>query len=85
MTRRKFITRMVPGFFAAPVAQYGFSEPLPPPGADTPENLTIRVTSLEVRDSVMLAMMSEMAKSIRQLSAKFGNPGPHLEPRARAT
>jgi hypothetical protein len=85
-SRRKFLTRLLPGVAAAPLAQYGYDDPTPPPGADTPVNLTIRITVEEVKTALILAMIKEQGDLIRWLMTQIRVPGdPWAEKKPRAT
>ncbi len=75
MSRRDLL-RHLPGVLALPLAQNYMTQPTPIAPASTQE-LTERVTVLELRDSAILAVMAMMNRDMRAIEAKMGHPGPH--------
>lgn len=82
MSRRRFLHTQ-PTELIRWLLQYPYDPPSP--GADTPLNLTIRVTTLEVRVSVILGMMAEMGKELKRLGSRLPQTGPYWPDRRRAT
>ncbi len=76
MSRRDLL-RHLPGVLALPLAQNYMPQPTPVP-ADNQE-LTERVTVLELKFSGVLAVMAMMNADMRKIEAKMGHPGPHPE------
>lgn len=75
MTRRLFCLRFLPALAAAPLAQWPYSQPETPRLADTPENLTWRVTVLEFAQAGLRAVVTEQGKSLEWMGKQLGNPG----------
>lgn len=75
MTRRDFLSlfRIMPAFVAVPLAQW--TPPETPRAADTPENLTWRVTVLEFAQAGLRATVTEQGKSLEWMGKQLGNPG----------
>ena len=84
LSRRRFF-RLLPALVAAPLAQWPYSGESEPPGADTPVNLTWRVTSLEAKDVIRHATITTMAENIKQLWATVGQTGDLWQGRRRGT
>lgn len=89
MTRRNFLLAL-PAMALAPLEQfpgpppfYGQAEVDPPEGADTPENLTWRVTVLEMALAVQRAAMKEQGDLIAEIMHQFANPWQGWERKAR--
>ncbi len=83
MTRRDLLGYL-PAILALPLAQNYMQQPTPAPPANNQE-LTERVTVLELKDSGILAVMSMMNQDMRKIEAKMGHPGPHYPEMPGAT
>jgi hypothetical protein len=94
MTRRQFLTRYMPAMIAMPMAelpnedelpQPPYNQELPPPGADTQVNLTIRMTVQEFKLTGVIAAMKEQGDLIRWALRQLRIPGDPWGDRDRAT